>query len=61
MNSWLMSKGSWLTREWVEILYANLYRGLGMNPSDLSRYETLLVGFNGKILGSSWSQVEKMC
>ena len=32
-----------------------------MNPSDLSRYETLLVGFNGKISGSSRSQVEKRC
>ena len=37
-----------MTREWVEIMHANLYRGLGVTPSDLSRYENLLVGFDGK-------------
>ena len=29
-------------------MHANLYRGLGVTPSDLSRYENLLVGFDGK-------------
>lgn len=35
----------------AEIMYLDLYRGLGMKPEDLNKYDTPLVGFNGKIVG----------
>lgn len=31
-------------------MYLDLYKGLGLKPEDLSRYDTLLVGFNGKVV-----------
>lgn len=31
-------------------MYPNLYKGLRLKPEDLSRYDTLLVGFNGRIV-----------
>lgn len=34
----------------AEIMYPNLYKGLGLKSEDLSRYDTPLVGFNGKII-----------
>ena len=34
----------------VEIMYLDLYKGLGLKPKDLSTYDTVLVGFDGKVL-----------
>lgn len=34
----------------AEIMYPDLYKGLGMKPEDLSKYDTPLVGFDGKIV-----------
>ena len=34
----------------AEIMYTDLYKGLGLKPEDLSKYDTPLVGFNGKIV-----------
>lgn len=34
----------------VEIMYPELYKGLGLKLEDLSKYDTHLVGFNGKIV-----------
>ena len=31
-------------------MYPDLYKGLGLKPEDLSRYDTPLVGFDGKIM-----------
>lgn len=33
-----------------EIMYPDLYKGLGLKPEDLSMYDTPLVGFDGKIV-----------
>ena len=34
----------------TEIMYPNLYKGLGLKPEDLSEYDTPLVGFDGKVV-----------
>ena len=34
----------------AEIMYPNLYKGLGLNPKDLSKYDTPLVRFDGKTI-----------
>lgn len=34
----------------AEIMYPDLYKGLGLKPEDLSKYDTPLVGFDGKIV-----------
>ena len=34
----------------AEIMYPDLYKGLGLKSEDLSRYDTPLVGFDGKIV-----------
>ena len=34
----------------AEIMYLNLYKGLGLKPKDLSKYDTPLVGFEGKVV-----------
>ena len=34
----------------VEIMYPDLYKGLGLKLEDLSRYDTPLVGFDRKIV-----------
>ena len=34
----------------TEIMYPNLYKGLGLNSEDLSGYDTLLLGFDGKVV-----------
>lgn len=34
----------------VEIVYLDLYKGLGLKPEDLSRYDTPLVGFDMKVV-----------
>ena len=34
----------------VKIMYPNLYKGLGLKVEDLSKYDTSLVGFNGKVV-----------
>ena len=31
-----------------EIMYPNLYQGLNLKPKDLSKYDSPLVGFNGR-------------
>ena len=31
-------------------MYSNLYKGLELKPEDLSKYETPLVGFDGKVV-----------
>ena len=33
-------------------MYPDLYKGLGLKPEDLTKYDTSLVGFNGKIVVS---------
>ena len=43
----------------TEIMYLNLYKGLGLKPEDLSGYDTPLMGFDGKVVmleGKSNSQ-----
>ena len=37
-------------RNGTEIMYPNLYKGLGLNSEDLSGYDTLLLGFDGKVV-----------
>lgn len=34
----------------AEIMYPKLYKGLGLKPEDLSRYDTPLVRFDGKVV-----------
>ncbi|XP_075656010.1 uncharacterized protein LOC142626106 [Castanea sativa] len=34
----------------VEIMYPDLYRGLGLKPYDLTSYDSPLVGFDGKMV-----------
>ena len=34
----------------TKIMYPNLYKGLGLKPKDLSKYDTPLVGFDGKVV-----------
>ena len=34
----------------AEIMYPDLYRGLGLKDEDLSKYDTLLVGFYEKVV-----------
>ena len=34
----------------AEIIYLDHYKGLGLKPMDLSEYNTLLVGFAGKVV-----------
>ena len=34
----------------TEIMYPNLYKRLGLKPKDLSKYDTPLVGFDGKVV-----------
>ena len=34
----------------TEIMYPNLYKGLGLNLKDLNGYDTLLLGFDGKVV-----------
>ena len=31
-------------------MYPDLYKGLGLKPEDLSKYDTSLVGFDGKVV-----------
>ena len=31
-------------------MYPDLYKGLGLKPKDFSRYDTLLVGFDGRVV-----------
>lgn len=31
-------------------MYLDVYKGLGLKPKDLSRYNTSLVGFDGRIV-----------
>ena len=33
-----------------EIVYPNLYKGLGLRQEDLSKYDTTLVGFDGIVV-----------
>ena len=34
----------------AEIMYPDLFKGLGLKPEDLSRYETPFKGFDGRIM-----------
>ena len=34
----------------AEIMYPNLFKGLGLKPEDLSKYDVPLVGFDGKTI-----------
>ena len=34
----------------AEIMYPNPYKDLGLKPKDLSKYDTPLVGFDGKVV-----------
>ena len=34
----------------AEIMYPNLYKGLGLKPKDLSKYDTPLIGFDGRMV-----------
>ena len=34
----------------VKIMYLDLYKGLGLKVEDLTKYDTLLVGFDGKMV-----------
>ena len=45
MRSVLVDQGSG-----VEIMYPDLYQGLNLRPEDLDMYDSLLIGFNGKMV-----------
>lgn len=34
----------------AKIMYPDLYKGLGLKPEDLSKYDTPLAEFNGKVV-----------
>ena len=34
----------------AKVMYPNLFRGLGLKAKDLSKYDTPLVGFNGRMV-----------
>jgi len=34
----------------VKIMYLDLYKGLGLKVEDLTKYDTQLVGFDGKMV-----------
>ena len=34
----------------AKVMYPGLYKGLGLKAEDLSKYNTLLVGFDGKVV-----------
>lgn len=34
----------------AEIMYLDIYKGLGLKLVDLSKYDTPLVGFDGKVV-----------
>ena len=34
----------------ADVMYLDLFRGLGLKNEDLSRYDTLLVGFDGQMV-----------
>ena len=34
----------------AETMYPNLYKGLGLRPEDLSKYDVPLIGFDGKTI-----------
>ena len=34
----------------ADIMYPNIYKRLGLKPNDLSKYDTPLVGFDGKVV-----------
>ena len=35
----------------AKIMYLDLYKGLRLKPKDLSKYDTPLMGFDGKVVG----------
>ena len=35
---------------WDKIMYPDLYKGLGLKPKDLSKYDIPLVGFDGNVV-----------
>ena len=37
-------------RSEVEVIYPDLFRGLGLKDEDLSKYDTHLVGFDGRMV-----------
>ena len=34
----------------ADVMYLDLFRGLGLKNEDLSKYDTLLVGFDGQMV-----------
>ena len=34
----------------IEVMYPNLYRGLGLKKENLSKYDTPLMGFDGRMV-----------
>ena len=34
----------------AEVMYPNLFKGLGLKAEDLSKYDTTLVGINGRMV-----------
>ena len=34
----------------AEVVYPNLFKGLGLKAEDLSKYDTTLVGFDGRVV-----------
>ena len=34
----------------AEVIYPNLYKGLNLRPKDLERYDSPLMGFDGRIV-----------
>ena len=34
----------------VEIMYLDLYKGLNLKPEDLEKYDSTLVGYNGRMV-----------
>ena len=38
----------------ADVMYPNLFKGLGLKKEDLSKYDTPLVGFDGRVVIPQW-------
>ena len=38
----------------VEIMYPDLYKGLNLKPEDLEKYDSPLMGFDGRLVTRRW-------
>ena len=50
INGFIMKRVLVDQRSGVEVMYLNLFRGLGLKNKDFSKYDTPLVGFDGRMV-----------